>query len=207
MPKDKKVDEARKRKQSTHDVMAKVEHELEDLNHRRAGGEDGLTPKIEALRKDRDKAEAAWRDACEQLVQAKAAKKERRSTIDAIHVNLSAGAPHWGGCQDIIVNVCDPTAKKIRPDDDDLVGAGKEPGHASTGDHDPSQVLASARDYRTFNQDNPLRDGVCEALGVEGAVSDYGHYYFLCDGHRFRVQPIASQHGTGPHCHIGLRRA
>lgn len=72
-------------------------------------------------------------------------------------------------------------------------------------DHHVSQTLADAVDFR-YTEAFGLRNNVMARLGVHG-VEDYGNYYITHDGLRFRIQPIAGTHGTGPHFHSGVRRA
>lgn len=72
-------------------------------------------------------------------------------------------------------------------------------------DHYAGNKLADAVDFR-FAEAYGLRNNVMGRFGV-GAVSDYGSYYITHDGLRFRLQPIAETHGTGPHFHLGVRRA
>lgn len=117
-------------------------------------------------------------------------------------VVVSAGAPHWGGCEDIIRNEVVPVGRKAGVP----VSSGKrsETYGNPTSDHHTSQLTASARDFATAN-DYGLRDAIMRKLGVGGSISDYGAYYVKRSGRTFRVQPIAGTHGTGPHLHIGVR--
>lgn len=72
-------------------------------------------------------------------------------------------------------------------------------------DHHRSQRDADAVDFRLAN-DFATRDAIMRRLGVEGEIADFGHYPITHNGRRFRVQPIAGTHGTGPHLHMGVRR-
>lgn len=139
------------------------------------------------------------------LVRSLRALKER--LLRRLHdprVVLTSGAPHWGGCEDILANEVVPVLRGAGV----TVTSGKrsETYGNPTSDHHTSQLTASARDAATVNN-FALRDRVMHALGVEGAILDYHSYYIVRSGARFRVQPIAGTHGTGPHLHIGIRRA
>ncbi len=121
-------------------------------------------------------------------------------------VNTSPGAPHWGGCRDIIDRVVVPiihrhgwaiTSRK-RPANDPLSLA--NPG----SEHNMANVLSDAIDAGTANN-YAGADEIGNALGV-GDVADYVFEFFDVDGHTYRVQIIAGTHGTGPHLHTGLTR-
>ena len=131
------------------------------------------------------------------------AKLDRRRHHDhhELDPDLSLGAPHWGGCEDILEAWLDPMAARrgIVPT------AGKEYGHTAGGDHDPNVSNASARDWAT-PENYSLRNAMARRLGIEAVIYDYGFYYFYVNGVRYRLQPIAGTHGTGPHLHQGLRR-
>lgn len=118
-------------------------------------------------------------------------------------VVLSSGSPHWGGCEDIIRNEVLPVFSNASVP----ITSGKrtETFGNPTSDHHTSQVNASARDAGTANN-YALADRVGASLGI-GGVDDYVAYYIIRQGARFRVQIIAGTHGTGPHLHVGIRRA
>ena len=61
------------------------------------------------------------------------------------------------------------------------------------------------RFWRTKVRYKKMRE-VMERLGVEGGVVDYGHYLVYHNHRTFRVQPIATVHGSGPHVHFGVDR-
>lgn len=117
-------------------------------------------------------------------------------------VTIAAGSPHWGGSDDILRNEVEPVAAQwgYRPNSAKRTESFGNPG----SDHHTSQTTASARDFPTGNN-YALRDAIMRALGVGGPISDYGNYYITRGGRRYRVQPIAGTHGTGPHLHIGVR--
>src|SRR5688572_19016541 len=69
-------------------------------------------------------------------------------------------------------------------------------------DHHRSQRTADAVDFRLTN-DYATRDKIMWRLGVKDRISDYGNYVVTHNGRRFRVQPIAQNHGIGPHLHFG----
>lgn len=132
-----------------------------------------------------------------------ARKVRRRERREDRRIVLSAGAPHWGGSDDILRLEVEPIAAKV----------GLHPNSAKrtesygnpTSDHHTSQVNASARDFPTV-ENHALLDQIAKAV-VGRAVSDYENVYFKREGVTFRFQGIAGTHGTGPHLHIGIRRA
>lgn len=143
-----------------------------------------------------------WRDRVDRLK----ARLDRRRHHHRLDLNLSLGAPHWGGCEDIIKWKVEPLFAKAGVP----VTSGKRPyvpsGSSTNSDHYTGVLNASARDGGTVDN-YALRNAVCRALGVEAVIYDYGLYTFYVNGVAFRVQPIAGTHGTGPHLHIGIRRA
>lgn len=96
---------------------------------------------------------------------------------------------------------------------DELIGqhgapitAKQEPGHASGGDHDPSVKRATARDVGGDEQtrERIFRD-LTRRLGVKGAVYKGADINVTRGGVRYQI--ISRDHGSGPHLHIGMRRA
>lgn len=73
-----------------------------------------------------------------------------------------------------------------------------------SSDHYRGNKTADAVDLRLAN-DSATRDKIMRRLGVEGPIRDYGAYTVAHNGRSFRVQPIAQQHGTGPHLHMGVK--
>lgn len=86
------------------------------------------------------------------------------------------------------------------------VTAKQEPGHAPGGDHDPAVKGASARDYggdeasreRLFRQ-------ITRRLGVKNAEYKGADINVVKNGVRWQI--ISRDHGTGPHLHVGWRKA
>jgi hypothetical protein len=112
-----------------------------------------------------------------------------------------AGPPRWGGCRRV-------TNKIIRIVDGDAPVTSRKRAacYGNCGsDHHISQLKADAVDFGTANNYR-LRDKIMRKLGYNGNVVDYGNYYITHRGKRYRIQPIAGTHGTGPHLHIGVRR-
>lgn len=72
-------------------------------------------------------------------------------------------------------------------------------------DHYAGNRNADAVDFRLVD-DYETRDRVMRRLGVTGPINDYGSYMVRHNRMSFRVQPIAQQHGTGPHLHMGVKR-
>ena len=119
----------------------------------------------------------------------------------------------WGGCRgltnriiDIAVDVTKPRGVPKRAWRIYLVSSRKRwalfgnPG----SDHYRGNRTADAVDFRLVN-DSVTRDKIMRRLGVTEKILDYGNYVAEHNGRRFRVQPIAQQHGTGPHLHVGVK--
>lgn len=70
-------------------------------------------------------------------------------------------------------------------------------------DHWVGNKRADAVDFRLANRFD-IRDKVMHRLGVDGPITDYNHYNIVHNGKSFRVQPIAQEHGSGPHLHMGV---
>lgn len=75
-------------------------------------------------------------------------------------------------------------------------------------DHHTSQVFADAVDFGIANA-HWLKNELARKLtdGQRTAVNDYENFFIIRKGRRYRVQIIAGTHGTGPHLHVGVRRA
>jgi predicted secreted protein len=86
------------------------------------------------------------------------------------------------------------------------ITAKQEPGHASGGDHDPAVEGASARD---IGGDEATREKIFKdltrRLGVKGAVYKGADINVTKGGVRYQI--ISRDHGSGPHLHVGFRRA
>ena len=74
-------------------------------------------------------------------------------------------------------------------------------------DHYIGNELAYAVDFAT-DSNYAFGMAIGRALGVpyNGIESDYQNFYINRAGYQFRVQVICSTHGSGPHCHCGIRR-
>lgn len=129
-------------------------------------------------------------------------KRKRRERAERGRVVVQAGAPHWGGADDILRNEVEPVAAKdgLAPNSAKRTESYGNPD----SDHHTSQSTASARDFPTA-ENYGLRDRIARALGISGTISDYTAYYIERAGRTFRVQLIAGTHGTGPHLHVGIR--
>jgi predicted secreted protein len=86
------------------------------------------------------------------------------------------------------------------------ITAKQEPGHATGGDHDPAVKGASARD---IGGDEATREKIFKdltrRLGVKGAVYKGADINVTRGGVRYQI--ISRDHGSGPHLHVGFRRA
>ena len=116
---------------------------------------------------------------------------------------VSPGSPHWGGCRYLIDEIVIP---ELVEDHVAITSRKRTETYGNpTSDHHVSQLYADAVDGAIANA-YTLADEIGGELGV-GSVDDYVTELFTIEGHKFRVQIIAGTHGTGPHLHVGLRRA
>ena len=199
------IAQLKKRRQATHDDLQRWEKTKADLLKRRDDGEKGLTPKIRDAQKAVDRCEVDWKAAVRAVRQARAQIPDP----DKLQINTSLGAPHWGGCRDVIDAIVIPAAAELGHSPGSRKRAASDPLSRSNpgSDHNEANTNADAVDFPTPGADYALRDHIMAALEIDGPIHDYENYYFLVDDTRLRVQPIAEQHGTGPHCHIGMRDA
>lgn len=123
--------------------------------------------------------------------------------------HYSAGAPHWGGSDDIIRREVDPVAKRYgapltsrkRSATDPLTLA--NPG----SDHSALATYASAADYGTFSGAK-LAHSIAAKLGIGGySTGNYNGYYIVRDGRTFRVQILWAVDGHFNHVHVGIRQS
>jgi len=85
------------------------------------------------------------------------------------------------------------------------ITAKQEPGHAAGGDHDPAVRDATARDIGGSEQQRrAIFEKLTKHLGVRG---EYGGKDVNVVKGGVRYQIISRPHGTGPHLHVGLRKA
>lgn len=133
-----------------------------------------------------------------------AIKKLERLLKRAIARRPRSGTGSWGGCKSII--------------DNEVVPVGKEWGIPATsrkrsqtyGNPDSDHYIGNENAYAIdFATDSNYAFGVAIAqeLGIPyaGYEDDYKSYYFQRAGKTFRAQIICRTHGTGPHCHLGLK--
>lgn len=75
-----------------------------------------------------------------------------------------------------------------------------------SSDHYRGNVTADAVDFALVEA-HELADKISRRLGGPQNIQDYEHFYITHNKRRFRIQIIAAQHGTGPHLHVGVKRA
>ena len=117
-----------------------------------------------------------------------------------------SGTGAWGGSKSIIVNEVLPVAREWGIP----VTSGKrwETFGNPSSDHFMLNRTAFAKDFATdSNYEFGVAIGKALGIGYTGSGSDYASFYIERAGKTFRVQIICGTHGTGPHTHVGIRRA
>ena len=115
-------------------------------------------------------------------------------------INETPGDPHWGGSRDVFWNEVVPAAG-VNPHSTKRTETFGNPG----SDHHVSQTLAYAGDFLP-SEARAIAIGRALGISYSGYADDYKGYYIQRDGHTYRVQIIAANHGTGPHVHVGIER-
>jgi len=110
----------------------------------------------------------------------------------------------WGGTKPIIQREVVPVIEKAG-----LPITSRKRWWGSWGsDHNRRQLRAYAIDVGTANN-HKLKNRIYRRLTKRsrGSIADYAPFYIRRHGRTYRVQLIAGTHGTGPHLHIGIKRA
>lgn len=120
-----------------------------------------------------------------------------------VHPKLLPGWPWWGGGRKIMQKEVWPIVKAagISP----TSGKRKETFGNPSSDHYWLNIWAFAKDYATASNER-LAQRIRSKLTPGQTHHDYESFYFTRYGCRFRGQIIASDHGTGPHLHVGIKR-
>ena len=135
----------------------------------------------------------------------RAIKKLKALIVKWFRLHPKSGTGAWQGSKSIIVNEVLPVGRRwgIAVTSRKRWQTYGNPG----SDHYRGNKDAYAVDFAT---DSNFDFGVAigKSLGVPygGSGSDYNNFYITRAGHTFRVQLICGTHGTGPHCHCGIRR-
>jgi hypothetical protein len=137
--------------------------------------------------------------------QTKAIKKLERLLRKAVNARPKSGEGPWGGCQSIIQREVIPVGKRWG------IPVTSRKRSQTYGNPDSDHYIGNELAYAVdFGTDSNYAFGMAigRALGVpyNGIESDYQNFYINRAGHQFRVQVICSTHGSGPHCHCGIRR-
>lgn len=129
--------------------------------------------------------------------------RKRRKRRRSRKRRYGSGRGLWGGSKSIVKHEVIPVLKRHG------IPITSKKRWATYGnpssDHWRGNLTAYAVDGGTANN-HALADKIGKRLGV-GDVTDYESYIIVRGGRKFRVQIIAGTHGTGPHIHIGVRRA
>lgn len=117
--------------------------------------------------------------------------------------SLLPGPPSWGGSKRLIREKVAPLVERRGIS---RTSAKRSETFGNPGsDHYIGNVLAYAEDYATADN-QALAQEIRSALDPGAAHQDYERFYTEFRGHTYRVQIIASTHGTGPHLHVGSER-
>ena len=136
----------------------------------------------------------------------KAVKKLERLIRRVLKRKPASGTGSWGGSKSIIVNEVLPVGAKWS-----IATTSKKRWETygnPDSDHYRGNKDAFAVDFAT-DSNYAFAADIGDALGIayDGPGDDYRSFYIERAGHNFRVQLIAGTHGTGPHTHIGVKRA
>lgn len=74
-----------------------------------------------------------------------------------------------------------------------------------SSDHSGQNTLADAVDFG-IAEAHSLKNEISRKLGGPAQLADFGSFVTRRNGHSYRVQIIAGNHGTGPHLHVGVKR-
>jgi len=120
-----------------------------------------------------------------------------------------SGTGPWGGCESILEREVVPAVARNRGPGYEGSGKRSETYGNPESDHHISQKDASARDFLLVADHSMARliYGGLTGNSPSAWPGDYADFYFKRAGRDFRGQIIASNHGTGPHLHVGIRRA
>lgn len=108
----------------------------------------------------------------------------------------------WGGCRQVTNEVIAIVGGRAPVTSRKRTKTYGNPG----SDHHVSQRQADAVDFGIANA-HWLKNEISRRLGGPRQLADYGTFTVVRNGRRYRVQIIAGTHGTGPHLHVGVRRA
>lgn len=128
--------------------------------------------------------------------ESKLAAFRKRRTVAAASNRL------WGGSREITNQVIRIVGKRASVTSRKRWATFGNPG----SDHHMSQTTADAVDFG-IAEAHSLADEVARKLGGPSDIKDYQNFFITRNGKRYRVQIIAGTHGTGPHLHVGIRRA
>jgi len=136
----------------------------------------------------------------------KAVKKLERLIRKVLRRKPASGTGSWGGAKSIIVNEVLPVGKKWGIP---VTSKKRWETYGNPGsDHYRGNKDAFAADFAT-DSNYAFGAALGKALGVSysGPADDYRSFYIERAGRNFRVQVISGTHGTGPHTHVGVKRA
>jgi hypothetical protein len=171
-----------------------LDRRIANLRH----AQKGLTERVTHIRHTVEEAERHRG----KLEDARRRINRRIQEIHEEHNNQQTGTGAWGGSMSIVEQEVVPIMTKYGP-----ITSRKRTetfGNPSS-DHYVGNTTAYAADCGIAERHDVL-DEIGRALGI-GPMTDYASYYITRSGNRFRVQGIAGTHGTGPHLHLGVRRA
>lgn len=138
-------------------------------------------------------------------------KLDKRPNLKDVRVSLSAGAPHWGGSNDVVEQYIEPfMVKRGLP-----IGSGKRTpaqnkavGGSATSDHLTTLTSTMARDFPTFTGEDDA-SALAASMGFRSwQPNSFASFQFSAGGHNWQAQILwGSGIGHGDHVHVGIHPA
>lgn len=138
-------------------------------------------------------------------------KLDQPLSLKDVHVRPNAGAPHWGGSNDVVEQYVEPfMVKRGLP-----IGSGKRTpaenravGGSSTSDHLTTLISTMARDFPTFAGEDDAR-ALAASMGFGSwQPNSFTMFGFSAGGHNWQAQILwGAGIDHGDHVHVGIHPA
>jgi len=177
---------------------------------------NGVTPalRIKIRHPDRrtDREKERFKSAATKAFRASLRERFKVSALANVRVTATAGKPHWGGSNDVMMGFVEPFmvnrglqrgSGKRTPARNTAVGG------SQTSDHLTTKTMTAARDFPTFAGEDDAR-ALAKAMGIGSWQPNSFRRFSLTpvDGHKFQVQILwGAAIGHGDHVHVGISRA